>query len=972
MGAVSATLDAAKELSFALPIAKSAGEIYALALLTAVSRHIYEAFTEENSAFVSQIITSLRAKSPDFSQVISSVKHSYNMAENLTDEDVVRELILLRENTLNLGAENIRELYASPEISGLTEFYECMASVIATVTLDEVKSKDEKSIKKIFIKGDNLYTVLRKPWENAPNSLSGQLQYFYDLSPELFDFALLALDTIREENKPIFFGPGPAIVYDYVKIREETEQFSDDSYWMPNVVMMAKNIFVWLFQLSKKYGREINTLDEIPDEELLCLQENGFTALWLIGLWQRSPASKKIKQYSGSYDAVSSAYAVYDYVIASELGGDDALLNLKERAKKYGIRLASDMVPNHMGLDSPWVIEHPEWFISRDTPPFFSYTYNGANLSTDERVALYIEDHYYDKNDAAVTFKWVSRASGECKYIYHGNDGTCMPWNDTAQLNYLKAEVREKVIRMIVDVAKRFPIIRFDAAMTLAKEHVARLWYPQPGTGGDIPSRSECAISAKEFDALFPKEFWREVVDVIAVEAPDTLLLAEAFWMLEGFFVRTLGMHRVYNSAFMNMLRDEDNSGYRNTIKNTISFDPEILQRFVNFLSNPDEKTAIEQFSDGDKYLGVLTLAVTMPGLPMFGHGQLEGFTEKYGMDYYRPYYDEKSSEHLEYAHKEYIFPLLKLRKIFAEVENFRLYDFFEGDYVNEDVFAYSNCNEGIRSLIIYNNRYRKTSGNIKLSVSFLDKESRVSRQESLADALMLSAESDKFLLYRDMIAGLEYIHPISKIIRDGLSFELNAYERKVFLDFEIAEDDEEGSFVKIAEELQGTGVKSVRNTVKKEKYAHFLKDIYAAIDLKISDNEKVLAAAVKISEIGDYDLDFYAEAVSEYLGKAQAKPVSKLSLWLLKNKAEIISDDITLADIVSCEYFMIALGVNEYNGTLWYRQEFFENVREYLRIFFKEVFAERDFDIYTVLREADKYAEYDYGKIKEFVGNKE
>ena len=62
-----------------------------------------------------------------------------------------------------------------------------------------------------------------------------------------------------------------------------------------------------------------------------------------------------------------------------------------------------------------------------------------------------------------------------------------------------------------------------------------------------------------------PVEFWREVVDRVAAEVPGTLLLAEAFWMMEGYFVRTLGMHRVYNSAFMNLLRDEDNEHYRGT-----------------------------------------------------------------------------------------------------------------------------------------------------------------------------------------------------------------------------------------------------------------------------------------------------------------------------------------------------------------------------------------------------------------------
>ena len=128
-----------------------------------------------------------------------------------------------------------------------------------------------------------------------------------------------------------------------------------------------------------------------------------------------------------------------------------------------------------------------------------------------------------------------------------------------------------------------------------------------------------------------PREFWRDVVDQVAAEVPDTLLGAEAFWLMEGYFVRTLGMHRVYNSAFMHMLRDEDGAAYHKVLRDTLEFDPAILQRYVNFMSNPDEDTAIEQFGVDDKYLGVATMLATLPGLPMLGHGQIEGFTEKYG-----------------------------------------------------------------------------------------------------------------------------------------------------------------------------------------------------------------------------------------------------------------------------------------------------------------------------------------------------
>ena len=329
------------------------------------------------------------------------------------------------------------------------------------------------------------------------------------------------------------------------------------------------------------------------------------------------------------------------------------------------------MVPNHVGIDSRWVIEHPDWFISLDYSPFPAYRFNGPDLSRQREVGIYLEDHYYDRSDAAVVFKRVDRRTETEKYIYHGNDGTRMPWNDTAQLNYLMPEVREAVIQTILHVARKCPIIRFDAAMTLTKKHYQRLWFPEPGTGGAIPSRADYGMTREQFDQFMPEEFWRQVVDRVAEEAPDTLLLAEAFWLLEGYFVRTLGMHRVYNSAFMNMLKDEENAKYRSVIKNTLEFNPEVLKRFVNFMSNPDEETAVFQFGKEDKYFGICAMMVTLPGLPMFGHGQIEGFSEKYGMEYRYAKWEEQPDRDLVERHEREIFPLMKRRHLFAEVSEF-------------------------------------------------------------------------------------------------------------------------------------------------------------------------------------------------------------------------------------------------------------------------------------------------------------
>ena len=58
-----------------------------------------------------------------------------------------------------------------------------------------------------------------------------------------------------------------------------------------------------------------------------------------------------------------------DYSIADDLGGEPAFGNLRERCACRGIRLSSDMVPTHMGIDSRWVIEHPDWFLQLPESP---------------------------------------------------------------------------------------------------------------------------------------------------------------------------------------------------------------------------------------------------------------------------------------------------------------------------------------------------------------------------------------------------------------------------------------------------------------------------------------------------------------------------------------------------------------------------------------------------------------------------
>jgi len=747
----------------------------------------------------------------------------------------------------------------------------------------------------------DLISLLKTPMQRFPNDIQAQLEMVLSawnrFLPETVVVKLLkARDLLKEDyNMQVDVSAGAAgrrptfvpfykrgqqaqgasflgksgydFISDSVRDYDEHEAFTPDTHWMPRVVLMAKNTYVWLDQLSKKYEREIRRLDQIPDEELDQLARWNFNGLWLIGLWERSTASKRIKHLMGNLDAVSSAYSLYDYQVASDLGGEEAYRNLDERARQRGLRLASDMVPNHTGIFSKWVIENPDYFIQTRVPPYPAYQFSGENLSSHPEVEIRIENGYYSKTDAAVVFQRIDRKNNDVRYIYHGNDGTNMPWNDTAQLDMLKQEVREAVIQKIFDVARRFSIIRFDAAMTLAKKHFARLWYPRPGTGGDIPSRADYAMSQVKFDQLFPVEFWREVVDRMNHELPETLLLAEAFWFMEGYFVRTLGMHRVYNSAFMHMLNNEENEKYRDLITNTLEFEPEILKRYVNFMSNPDEETAIRQFGTGDKYFGICVLMCTLPGLPMFAHGQIEGFTEKYGMEYQRAYYNEKPQQWLVDKHEREIFPLLKKRYLFSEVENFNFFDFYaDSGNLDENVMAFCNSSHGERAIVMYNNKYESVSGRFDVSAPKIYRDG-VTRNLKLAEALALNHTPNHYYAFREHISGLEYLRSGKDLYQNGFHWSLNGFEYKVFWQF-IEIHDNGGFYHKLNQKLNGRGVASLEREIMELRFekvssafeslfkSNSLNPLIDSIQKGIDNSEQSLAIDQLVSNYKNFILE--------------------------------------------------------------------------------------------------------------------
>ncbi len=842
----------------------SAGQLNALGLIHEIFHFLIRIYEEnENPGVFSRGINYLSQKlgsqglneiliqfTKEFSPLqvynreISAEKYLESYTGNKSNKEIIfEELLLLYLENSNPATAALEELYSNKTLIEKTKY-------LTFVQSTELFFSNEKPFGKENL---SLISFLKKPILESPHSIEGQLEFIRErwgiyIKEKFLDRLLSGKDLIIEDFRLFlqhggFDKPTPPVpVYDsdyFNKLKSrlasgetlseierqyynsEIEKFTQDIDWMPKVVMIAKNSYVWLDQLSKKYRRLINRLDQIPDEELDKLANWNFTALWLIGIWERSSASRKIKQLTGNPDAAPSAYSLFDYIIASELGGEEAFQNLKHRAGQRGIRLASDMVPNHTGAYSKWVIEKPGYFIQTDMPPFPNYTFYSPNLSDDSRVEIRIEDRYYSREDAAVVFQRRDTMTGSVRYIYHGNDGTHMPWNDTAQLNLLNPEVRESLIQTILHVARKFPIIRFDAAMTLSKKHYQRLWFPEPGTGGAIPSRSDYGMTRHAFDEAMPEEFWREVVDRINSEMPNTLLLAEAFWLMEGYFVRTLGMHRVYNSAFMHMLMKEENNKYRELIKNTLDFNPEILKRYVNFMSNPDEETAVNQFGKGDKYFGVVILMITLPGLPMFAHGQVEGFSEKYGMEYNRAYYDEYSDENLIRRHEAEIFPLMKRRSLFSQVANFEFYDFnVDTGGINENVFAFANRDGSERALVVYNNAYAQCSGTINHSViKNNNTHTDNKRIVKLSEALQLNTGHSYFYSCKDHKTGLEYLLSGYEINEHGIYFSLSGYEYRVLINFNEIYD-ATGDYAKLFQMIKGVGVYSVSKKLEEMKLA--------------------------------------------------------------------------------------------------------------------------------------------------------
>jgi Alpha amylase, catalytic domain len=343
------------------------------------------------------------------------------------------------------------------------------------------------------------------------------------------------------------------------------------------------NTWTWLEQLSARLKENI-TLAEVPDSEWDALAAQGFHVVWLMGVWQRSPISRRmnvenpanVAQFSLALpnwkpeDVISSAYSVTAYAPDPRIGNWAALDAAREKLRARGIALFLDFVGNHTALDHPWMREHPEFYVQASPEEF------RRNPSL-----------YYSQ----------STAQGP-KYIALAKDPYFPPWQDVAQLNHFNPGLRAAQLQDLRTIAAHCDGIRCDMAMLQLNDIFNSNWRhllgntPQP-----------------------EKEFWTEAHAAVR----SLTLLAEAYWGTEQRLL-DLGFSYSYDKTLYDAVRDHNIS----QIRERLSTFPERQSDFARFMENHDEQRRAVVFPN-DRLAADGTLLGTLPGMRFYHQGELEG-----------------------------------------------------------------------------------------------------------------------------------------------------------------------------------------------------------------------------------------------------------------------------------------------------------------------------------------------------------
>src|SRR4051794_37653409 len=203
------------------------------------------------------------------------------------------------------------------------------------------------------------------------------------------------------------------------------------------------NTWPWLRAISAREGVPVD-LGSVPDGQWDELAALGCDAVWLMGVWRRSPAGVAlalanpglVASFSDALpdwqpaDVVGSPYCVRDYVVDDHLGGPEGLAAARAALAERGVGLLLDFVPNHVAPDHPWTTAHPDRFI-----------------------------HDPDTGGLA-----------------NGRDPFFPAWPDVVQLNAFSAGLRDAVVATVRSIADQCDGVRCDMAMLMTNAVFAGTW----------------------------------------------------------------------------------------------------------------------------------------------------------------------------------------------------------------------------------------------------------------------------------------------------------------------------------------------------------------------------------------------------------------------------------------------------------------------------------------------------------------
>jgi len=342
------------------------------------------------------------------------------------------------------------------------------------------------------------------------------------------------------------------------------------------------NAVEWLHQLSRESGKPLR-LGQVPEAEWDSLQELGFSYVWLMGVWKRSPLARKIAQESTELyssfeaalpdwkaaDVIGSAYSIQSYRPDKRVGGWEDLELAKQALNRRGMRLILDFVPNHTAPDHFWVKKHPDYYLQGE-----------------------LADYQQDPN----AFFPIHHL-GETIYIAKGRDPFFLPWQDTLQLDYSNLKTRVAMIRQLKKIRRYCDGVRCDMAMLVLNQIFAKTW--------------EWLLKREQ-----PlQEFWAEAISAI----PNFVWIAEAYWDTE-WTLQQMGFHYVYDKKLYDLLRWSSAPDIRVYLQADINFQT----RLTRFIENHDEPRSAKVFVR-EKLLVAAVLLSTLPGMRLFQRGQLEG-----------------------------------------------------------------------------------------------------------------------------------------------------------------------------------------------------------------------------------------------------------------------------------------------------------------------------------------------------------